>query len=462
MLRLLAALLAVGLSASAAQVRQATSSRDAAAVVRLDSAVVALTHVSVIDGTGAPARPEQTLIIESGHIRDVGNVANVPIPSTAKVFDLTGQSVLPGLVSLHDHINGQSSSAPELFLAAGVTTLRTAGGSEPYTDLNLKRRIDAGLIAGPELFVTGPFLNNEDRFRGSPFMKHVRNDDDARRAVRYWAAEGVTSIKVYRGITPALLRATAEEAHRLQLPVLGHLESTTCREAVEAGIDSIEHGFPSCVDLRNSKGDRITDPQSPEAVALLHFIIEHHVSITTTPVDLRPLTAAELDAMHPGFRAEYEHRSAAGTLGPGAVPRNDDQQGPPGLEVAFVRAGGDIGYGADCTPTAVTRIPGFADARALKMLFVQKGFSRLDAIRIATLNGASLLHIDDRTGSIARGKEADLLVVKGDPSVHIQDIEQATMVFSNGIAYDPVVLRSLVRGLYGHPPSRAEAAGSGQ
>lgn len=159
--------------------------------------------------------------------------------------------------------------------------------------------------------------------------------------------------------------------------------------------------------------------------------------------------------MHPGFRAEYERRVAAGTLGPGGVPGSDDTQGPPGFEVAFARGGGRVGFGADCTPTAVTAIPGFADARALKMLFTDKGFSRLEAIRIATLNGASILNIADRTGSIAKGKEADLLIVKGDPSIHIQDIEQVTMVFSNGIAYDPALLRSLVRALYGgHPGGR--------
>ncbi len=441
---------ALAFSGAAAQIRPA--SKDAAAVIRIDSAVVALTNINVIDGTGAPARPNQTLLIEAGRIREVGDAAMVAIPANARVFDLDGQSVMPGLVSLHDHVMNQAPSAPELFLAAGVTTVLTAGGSDPYGDLNLKRRIDAGLVAGPELFVTGPFFNQEDRFRAFIFMKDVRDEEDARRAVRYWAAEGVTSIKAYRGITPPLLRAIIDEAHRLRLPVLGHLESTTCREAAELGIDSIEHGFPTCqADLRDAGGALVSDPQSPQAQALIKTLVDHHVSITPTPVDLRPPTAAELDAMHPGMQAEYSRRSAAGTLGPGRVLENDDRQGTPGLEVAFARAGGRVGFGADTTPTNVTRIPGFANHRALKMFFADKGFSRLEAIRIATLNGALILHIEDRTGSIAKGKEADLLIVNGDPSVHMADVDRVTMVFSNGVAYDPKVLLASVRNLYGRP-----------
>ncbi len=429
----------------------AQTQKDAAAVIRIDSAVVALKNVNVIDGTGAAARPAQTLLIENGRIREVGDVATVQIPNGAKIFDLAGQSVLPGLVSLHDHVMNQSQSAPELYLAFGVTTLRTAGNSEPYTDLNLKRRIESGRVAGPELFPTGPFLHHGERL-GWIFMKDVRDSDDARNAVRYWASEGVTSIKVYRGITPALLRTIVEEAHRLHLPVLGHLESTSCAEAAELGIDSIEHGFGSCQgDLRDSNAVVMNDPQTPKARALIKTMVDHNVSITTTPVDLRPPSPAELDAMHPGMQAEYLRRAAAHTLGPGHVSAGDDKQGPPGLEVAFARAGGRVALGADCTPTNVTRTPGFANHKALKLLYTERGFSALEAIKIATLNGASILKIDDRTGSIARGKEADLLVVKGDPSVHIADIDQVTMVFSNGVAYDPSILLASVRNRYGQP-----------
>ncbi len=428
--------------------------RDAAAIIRVVSPVVALTNVNVIDGTGAPARPNQTVLIESGHIRDVGDASKVVVPDGAKVFDLAGQSVLPGLVSLHDHIMNQSASAPELYLAGGVTTLRTAGGSEPYGDLNLRQRIESGRIAGPELFVTGPFLSHGERL-GFIFMKNVRDAAAARAAVRYWAAEGVTSIKVYREMTPPLLRATVEAAHELRLPVLGHLEATTCAEAAKLGLDSIEHGFATCqADLRDATGKVVSDPESPQAQALIKTLVGHNVSLTPTPVDLTPHSAEALEVMHAGMQAEYAKRKAAGTLGPGRVPVDDEAQGPKGLEVAFVRAGGRIALGADCAPTNPARIPGFANHKAVRMLFTDRGFTALEAIRIATLNGAAILKIDDRTGSIAKGKEADLMIVKGDPSTRIADIDKVTLIFSNGVAYDPKILRSLVRGLYGLPSSR--------
>lgn len=413
----------------------APQSRDAKAVIETP-AIVALTHVNVIDGTGAPARADQTVIIENGRIRDVGD--KVAIPDGAKVFDLTGHSVLPGLVSLHDHIMNQVNSAPELYLSFGVTTLRTAGSAEPYADLELKNRIDRGRVAGPELFVTGPFLGHNDRMG----MKQVRDAEDGRNDVKYWAGQGVTSIKVYRGITPPLMRAIVDEAHKHNLPVLGHIESTSCAEAAAIGLDSIEHAFGSC-------RPEVKDEAS--AAALIKTVVAQSTSMTVTPVDLTPPTAEELEAWHPGQKAEYERRVAAKTLGPGRVSSGDEQRGKPGLEVAFVRAGGRLALGADCTPTNVTRTPGFANIKALKMLYSDRGFSQLEAIRIATLNGASILKIDDRTGSIAKGKEADLLVVKGDPSVHMGDLDHITMVFSNGVAFDPHRLREVVRGMYGEP-----------
>jgi hypothetical protein len=132
-------------------------------------------------------------------------------------------------------------SAPRLYLANGVTTMRTTGSVEPYADLNVKSEIDAGRMAGPHMDVTGPYLEGPD----SPFiqMHQLRNADDARRTVAFWADQGVTSFKAYMNITRAELKAAIDEAHRRHLKITGHLCSVTYPEAAALGIDDLEHGF---------------------------------------------------------------------------------------------------------------------------------------------------------------------------------------------------------------------------
>ena len=151
--------------------------------VQVNAPVVALTHVRVIDGTGAPARANQTILIENGKIAAVGD-DDMPIPVGAKRIDLSGHTVFPGLAGMHDHlfyiarpnldaqlhsdppliVPEMAYSAPRLYLANGVTTLRTTGSVEPYTDLNLKREIDAGKLPGPHMDVTGPYLEGSGSY----------------------------------------------------------------------------------------------------------------------------------------------------------------------------------------------------------------------------------------------------------------------------------------------------------
>ena len=178
-------------------------------------AITALKNVRVIDGTGTPAKENQTLVIEGAIIRAVGASAAVTIPEGARTLDLSGRTVLPGLVMLHEHMHYGTEHAepltyPRLYLAFGVTTIRTAGADHPYFDLNLKRKIAEGTIPGPEMHLTSQFLNGVgSRYLGD---KVVRDADDARRTVRYWAAEGVTSFKVYRQISKDALAAIIDEA----------------------------------------------------------------------------------------------------------------------------------------------------------------------------------------------------------------------------------------------------------
>ena len=420
------------------------------------SVPIVLTNVRIIDGTGAAPMTNQSLVIEDGRIKTMGPSLQIAVPAGARVLDLAGRTVMPGLVMLHEHLNYsggdelmriQPFSAPRLFLAFGVTTIRTAGINGPYAELNLKRRIDTGLVPGPEMFVSGPWFNEPEEGPGfarefrEEFlgMKFVRDEDDARRAVRHWAAEGVTSIKVYRRTTPAMLAVIVAEAHRLGLPVMGHIATSSCREAADRGIDFIEHGLSCPKDLPSR------DPESPEVRELIRALVNAKVTVDLTPVSADALTEAEREVLHPAAYQRYlDLQSRQQRVGqrPG-----EGSRAKPGLTVAFVRAGCRVVVGSDSG--GFYRIPGFSNHYSLQLLYETLGFSELDAIRVATLNGATALGIQERTGSIAVGKEADLIVVRGDPSTRIRDSSNVEMVFSNGVLFDPKVLLAEVKGKFG-------------
>src|SRR5262245_44600777 len=216
---------------------------------KINAPVVVLTHVRVIDGTGAPVRANQTLVIRDGNIAAVGDAATITLPPGANVIDLSERTVLPGLVMMHEHlyystgpgVYGQlGASFSRLYLAGGVTTLRTAGNTNGIMDINLARRIAAGELVGPAIDATAPYLNGPNTFLQ---MHAVTTADEARRHVAYWAEQGATSVKAYMQISREALKAGIEEAHRRGLKVTGHLCSVTYAEAVDAGIDNLEHGF---------------------------------------------------------------------------------------------------------------------------------------------------------------------------------------------------------------------------
>ncbi len=231
--------------------RRAARSPGVRPFVSVDAPVVALTHVRLIDGTGAPARDDQTVVITGERISAVGANGAVAVPAGAQVLDLTGHTVMPGIVGIHDHmyyssVNGSLrpmlTSYPKLFLSAGITTIRTTGSADAYLELNLKGAIDRGELVGPNVVVTGPYLQGPIG-AGVGIMHPLRDADDARRVVRYWAEEGVTWFKAYTTVTRAELGAAIDEAHKRGVKVTAHLCSVGFREAVALGIDNLEHGF---------------------------------------------------------------------------------------------------------------------------------------------------------------------------------------------------------------------------
>ena len=453
--------------------------------VKMEAGAIALIHVRVIDGTGAPALPDRTLLIDKGRITAI-QAGGDPVPAGYRILDATGKSVMPGLIGMHDHMyyiarpdldaTGHSDeplivpqmtfSAPRLYLAAGVTTLRTTGSVEPYTDLDLKREIDAGHIAGPHMDVTAPYLEGPN----SPFiqMHQLTDAADARATVAFWAGQGATSFKAYMNITRAELGAAIEEAHRHGLKLTGHLCSVTYPEAAALGIDNLEHGFwvntqldpgkkpDTCSDSEGDATLTAMTPNSDQAKALIALLVSHHVAVTSTlPVfegaspGYRTLPPHELEMMSPGARTDYLYvRGLNLTRKPERIAEQAKEWANElGLEREFAAAGGLLLAGPD--PTGGGQVlPGFGDQREIELL-VQAGFSPLEAIRIGTLNGATYLGLAGRIGTIAPGEDADLVLVKGDPSTDIADIEKVETVFKDGVGYDPAPLLNSVRGRYG-------------
>jgi imidazolonepropionase-like amidohydrolase len=451
--------------------------------LRVSTPRVVLQHVTVVDGTGAAPVADQNVSIADGRITAISAGADQSPSDGATILDLRGYSILPGIVGMHDHLwylarpnlaadNSSnrpglslemSFSAPRLYLANGVTTLRTAGSVAPYTDLRLKQAIEKGILPGPHLDVTGPYLNGSGN--SNLQFPELKGPDDARETVAYWADRGATSFKAYAQITRQELRAAIREAHKRGLKVTGHLCSVTYDEAVEAGIDNLEHGFSANTALdRGKKPDTCSDsggddtleqmvPGSAAADRLIAALVSHHVAITSTlpgraasVADL-PLRPDVIEAMAPIAREAYLYDrnrpadKAAQTQAAFLLRREMD------LERAFVAAGGLLLAGPD--PVGIGGLlPGFSDHREIELL-VEAGFTPVQAIRIATLNGAIFLGRQDRIGSIAVGKNADLVVVKGDPATRIADIEQVEIVFKDGIGYDTRKLLDSVKGRYG-------------
>jgi len=445
--------------------------------VKVSAPVIALTHVRVIDGTGSPARNDQTIIISGDKIQSIGASSSASVPAGAQVLDLSNKTVLPGLVGMHEHMfypsggrtavaiyNEMGFSFPRLYLANGVTSLRTTGSIEPYTDLELKELIDAGKLAGPKIHVTGPYLEGSGSF--TPQMHELTGADDARKTVDYWADEGVTSFKAYMHITRAELGAAVQEAHKRGIKVTGHLCSVGFKEAAALGIDDLEHGLMVDTEFDPGKtpdvcpSQQLTaktlagiDVESAPVQSTIRDLVAHHVAVTSTIVIFEtfapnqpPLEPRVIDAMLPEAAIDYlATRSiiSENANSPWPVLLRKEMQ----FERDFVRAGGVLlagedptGYGGD--------LAGFGDQRELELL-VQAGFTPAEAIHIYTENGARFLGEEARIGTLAAGKQADIIVVAGDPSTKISDIEKTELVFKDGIGYDSAKLIESVRGSVG-------------
>src|SRR5436190_24283572 len=439
--------------------------------VTVDTSLLALTHVLLVDGTGAAPKSDQTVVIRAGRISAVGPAASVPIPAGARVFDLNGSTVIPGIIGMHDHLfytaaGGRAVqmgyTGPRLYLGSGVTTIRTTGSRAPYAEINLKDAIDHGLSPGPRIHLTAPYITGE---RGGGAMAILNSPEAARRFVDYWASEGATWIKAYTDIRRAELGAAIQEAHKKGIKVTGHLCSVSFQEAVALGIDNLEHGMLTASDFTTGKQADMcpvnlmtqissADPKGDAGQATIRSLVDHHVPMTSTLAVYEPFVANRptkddrtLQAMDPGVRDSYlQQRQQIDSSGTGWVSLQAFKNAM-AFERAFVAAGGLMAAGVD--PTGIGgALAGFGDQRNYE-LFIEAGFTPPQAVQIMTLNGAKILGVQQTLGSVEPGKRADLVVLHGDLTADPSVIRSPTIVFKDGVGYDAAKLLASVQGRVG-------------
>ncbi len=436
--------------------------------VSVDAPVVVLEGVQLVDGTGAAPRAGQTIVIENGRITSIGE--NVELPAGAERLQLSGHTVIPGIIGVHNHTFYTTSvrtsqmnvTSPRLYLASGVTTIRTTGSYSPYSEINMKRAIEEGEIVGPRMHVTGPYVSGAG---ASTMMTQVSTPEDAKRVVAYWAEEGATWFKAYTLISRAELKAAIDEAHARGLKFTGHLCSVTFREAVDLGIDSLEHGLFANTEYDPDKkpdecptgfreGLRQLDVDSEPVRATIDHMVQNEVSMTSTLAvyeisvpDRPPLEARTLAALAPGARDEYLTRrdeiskQASESVMADLFPRAQ------AFEYAFFKAGGLLAAGVDPTGNGGA-LPGFGDQRNYELL-LEAEFTPAETLQIMTLNGARVLGVDADLGSVEVGKIADLVVIDGDPVTRPAEIRNVVTVFKDGVGYDSKKLIDSVSGLVG-------------
>jgi imidazolonepropionase-like amidohydrolase len=474
--RLIAAFLGLGLTA---QSPSNLGAPPASAVTSYTQPVIALEHVQVIDGTGTPARSDQTVVISHGRIASYGAASSVRIPSGAKIINGAGYTLTPGFVGTHDHLYYSSGgplftvrempySFPRLYLAGGVTTIRTTGSVEPYTDLRVKRAVDSGELVGPHIDLTTPYMTG---FEPAIIqLGTLRSPADAKRSVDFWADRGFTSVKIYMNISKPIAQAVIDEAHAHHMKVLAHLCSVGYTEAANMGVDSLEHGI--FVDTEFTAGKdpdecNVSSKAQREAIAsldvngtagraLIRTLLAHHVALSSTlgnfegaippPMRVEQRMFDVLDPDSVSDVTKVRKMILARPASARALYRREFDNDVK-FEVAFYRAGGLLTQGPDPTGYGAT-IAGFGDQRDIELL-AAGGLTPEQAIQVATLNGAKSLGRDKTIGSVAVGKNADLVLIHGDPTKNINDVENVVTVFKDGVGYDASKLIQSVKGVAG-------------
>jgi imidazolonepropionase-like amidohydrolase len=407
-----------------------------------------LVGATLIDGTGDPPKPNAVIIINGNKIFVVTNETeyhdqyfSLINNETAKVnfLNLTGKYVIPGLFDMHAHVAGVrknsfnqnfSENALEMLLDYGITTIRNPAGPTNQS-IALKHNVSEGNIEGPEIFTAGRLLNGPQI--AIPFVeKQISNEEQAQEEVRHQAVAGVDYIKLYVGLPPNLVKAAIDEAHRQGISVIGHLYMTSWTDAANLGIDALTHGVPVNPFLL-SAGDKrekflengggpfdhflwldLVDFNSTEVEEMINALVENNIPVDPTLSIYEALLKEENDGNDYGFSDPQNQLPWAKVLQLTKIMYDNGVQ---------ILSGSDI--------PNFELVPGASLHNELELL-AEAGIRPLEVIEIATNNGAKALGIDDITGTIQSGKQADMIVLSANPVQNISNTQEIEAVIVDG------------------------------
>lgn len=406
---------------------------------------LAQTHIlldggRLIDGTGRSPVDGVQILISGNRIARIGPRGSFEVPAGAQRIDTAGKTLLPGFVDLHFHIADDPSLVP-LFLANGVTSARDPGAWMELFE-PVKRWQSDNNIPGPRLFLCGPHLDGPNPAYPTDSVV-ILSPEEARRWVRREVQRGATAIKVYFRLPLESIRAAADEAHRLRVTVTAHLEIIDVRDAVEAGIDGVEH--------ITSLGLALIPPMEAEqyrqqVLADNNARREGRYRMWAS-IDPRSQQAAELARFLAGRKvfvdpnlAVFERRADA-TDENSAVKVLATQHMKEYVGVLH-RAGVPIVAGSHSNVDYAPR--GFAFHRELETL-VEAGLTPMEGLVAATRTGARFLAREDEVGTVEEGKLADVVVLDKDPLADIQNTRSVSLVIVDGRVIDPKKIPPLPR-----------------
>ena len=399
-------------------------------------------HLAVVGGTVVDVVRGRTIangtvLLRDGRIERVGPAGKVKIPKDAQVIRAEGQTVLPGLWDMHAHF--QQAEWGPAYLAAGVTTVRDCGNEFDYINA-VQRAIDGGQGVGPRILKAG-IIDGD----GPTALGIVRANTPAEAAaqVQRYQDAGFVQIKIYSSVQPAIVQAICQEAHRRGLTVTGHVpEGMTALQGVQAGMDQINH-LPYIAALLSRNPDRSLNLTDTTAARVFAFLQAHHTVIDPT-VGVFELvyrsTADDIRAIEPDYDRLPLPLQAL-FLDTGREPAAAAKAAPylaslPRLVKALYDHGIPVVAGTDMD------FPGSSLARELE-LYVQGGLTPMQALQSATLVPAQVMRQSKTSGSLDVGKQADLVLIDGNPLAQIRDLRRVKLVVKNGQVYDPAQLRKL-------------------
>ena len=440
--------------------------------VAVQDSIIAFKNVIIIDGTGTDVKYNQDVLIRNNKVFAIRKTGEISFPKNTKIIDASGKTLIPGLIMLHEHLfyakpfNGNykgvhmTNTFPQLYLAGGVTNMRTAGSFEANADLNIKNLINQGKMLGPNMDVSTPHV---ERLGFIPQLQSLYGDESIENWLNYWFDKGITSVKVYNNITKEDLSKIVEISHKRNIKVTGHLCSITYEEAANLGIDNLEHTFMASTDfVIDKKEDKCVfgepslaklDENSSKLLNLMQLLIDKNVTLTYTPTVFEPFTDREIIpgggkvALSPYLQKQLKDIYVKSINTKRDSLRLISFKKEMKRVYKFHSMGGKVIVGTDPTGSGKT-IAGYSNQRLIELL-IETGFNVVEAIKLATLNGAEYLEIETNTGSIEVGKDADLVLINGDLSKDISNIRKMEIVFKKGIGYDSKKIFDSVKGKVG-------------